>query len=169
MDNAGVENAPRLSLTRSYAVAPEKVWRAWVEPEALMQWFGPGETGSVTLAEVDLRVGGRYHFVFHTPDGEDHDVSGVYQEVIEHRRLAFTWAWRSTPERVSRVTIELRPIAAGTELSFLQEHFADVQARDAHEGGWLPTLAKLEAFLGAARSGSLGAAVTSAPFALNGS
>lgn len=139
----------QLGIVRSYPVGPEKVWRAWTDPEALMQWFGPGEPGSVTVAEVDLRVGGRYRIVFHTPDGEDHDVSGVYQEVIEPRRLVFTWAWKSTPERVSRVSIDLRPTAGGTELSFVHDRFFDLAARNAHEGGWLPSFTKLDSYLAA--------------------
>ena len=103
------EEPPRLSIHRSYPVAPEKVWRAWTDPQALTRWFGPGEPDSVTLAEVDLRVGGRYHVVFFTRDGEEHDVSGVYLKVVPQRKLVFSWAWKSTPARVSQVSIELRP------------------------------------------------------------
>jgi hypothetical protein len=50
---------PSLRLERRYEAAPEKVWRAWTDPQALTAWFGPGEANSVTLAEVDLRVGGQ--------------------------------------------------------------------------------------------------------------
>lgn len=141
------EEPPRLNIRRTYRVAPEKVWRAWTDPQALTRWFGPGEPDSVTLAEVDLRVGGRYHVVFFTRDGEEHDVSGVYLEVVPQRKLVFSWAWKSTPERVSQVGIELRPISGGTELSFVHERFFDRAARDGHEGGWLPTFTKLESFL----------------------
>ena len=70
-----------------YPVAPDKVWRAWTEPQALSHWFGPGDPDSVTRAELDLRVGGRLRISFRTQDGEEHDVSGVYQEVVENRRL----------------------------------------------------------------------------------
>ena len=63
-----------------------------------------------------MRAGGRYTIRFRTSDGEEHGVSGVYQEVEPQRRLSFTWAWQSTPERVSRVTIELQAQAGGCEL-----------------------------------------------------
>ena len=149
MPHARLQEPPKLSITRRYPVAPEKVWRAWTDPQALSRWFGPGGPDSVTRADMDVRVGGRYHIVFHTPDGEDHDVSGVYQEVVANRRLVFTWAWKSTPERVSQVSIELRPVPEGTELHFVHEMFFDQQARDNHERGWLPTFDKLEAFLSA--------------------
>jgi uncharacterized protein YndB with AHSA1/START domain len=146
MERAGLEQgAPRLAIVRRYPVAPEKVWRAWTDPQALVRWFGPGEPDSVTLAEIDLRVGGSYHVVFHTPDGEDHDVSGEYLEVDAPRRLVFSWAWKSTPERISRVALDLRAVAGGTELSFLHDRFFDLAARDNHERGWMPTSDKLEA------------------------
>jgi len=137
----------QLAITRTYPVAPEKVWRAWTDPQALIHWFGPGEPESVTVAETDVRAGGRYHIVFHTPDGEEHDVSGVYQEVEPNRRLVFSWAWKSTPERVSRVSLTLRPVAGGTELAFVHDRFFDVEARDRHAYGWGGCFEKLTAFL----------------------
>jgi uncharacterized protein YndB with AHSA1/START domain len=150
MERAELEqDRPRLSIVRTYPVAPEKVWRAWTDPQALARWFGPGEANSVTRADIDLRVGGRYHIVFHTPDCEDHDVSGVYQEVVLHRRLVFSWAWKSTPERVSRVSLDLRAVDGGTELSFLHDRFFDREARNNHERGWGGSFAKLDAFLAA--------------------
>ena len=136
-----------LRLSRSYNVAPEKVWRAWTEPQALSQWFGPGKAPSVTTAEIDLRVGGRYRIAFSTPDGDTHEVSGVYQEVVLHRRLVFTWAWRSTPERVSRVSIDLKPLANGCGLSFVHDRFFDATAHANHERGWMPFFDKLDEFL----------------------
>lgn len=140
-------DTPKLELRRHYPVSPDKVWRAWTDPAALTRWFGPGEPDSVVQADLDLRVGGRYHIAFTTPDGERHDVSGHYEAVEPHRRLAFTWAWKSTPQRVSRVVIELAPVGTGTDLAFLHERFFDQAARDSHEGGWLPTFVKLARFL----------------------
>jgi uncharacterized protein YndB with AHSA1/START domain len=149
MERPGLDEPAELCIRRHYPVAPEKVWRAWTDPQALICWFGPGEPDSVTLAEVDLRVGGRYHIVFHTPDGEDHDVSGVYQEVVPNRRLVFSWAWKSTPERVSRVSVELSTKGRGCELLFTHDRFFDRAARLNHERGWQPTFDKLEGFLAA--------------------
>lgn len=102
---------------------------------------------SVTRAELDVREGGRYHIAFRTPDGEEHDVSGVYQEVLPHSKLVFSWAWKSTPERVSRVTLLFCAIDGGTELDFLHERFFDRAARDNHARGWTGTFLKLDAVL----------------------
>jgi uncharacterized protein YndB with AHSA1/START domain len=75
------------------------------------------------------------------------EVCGVYQEVVRHSRLVFTWAFKSTPERVSRVSIELMPRGGGTELRFVHDHFYDEAARANHESGWLRGFANLDAML----------------------
>jgi uncharacterized protein YndB with AHSA1/START domain len=137
---------PRLSLVREFAAPPEAVWHAWTEPEALKRWFGP-DAGAVSLAQTDVRVGGRFHVVFKTLDGEQHDVSGAYREVVPNRKLVFTWAWISTPERISQVTLTFKPTRAGTELTLLHEQFFDMAARDGHERGWTGSMEKLARYL----------------------
>ena len=138
---------PSLTLKRRFAAAPEKVYAAWADPEKLVQWFGPGavEAGSVK-ADIDLRVGGRYRISFNT-NGEYNEVGGVYREVVPNERLVFSWAWHSTPERESLVTVSLKPDGAGTLLTFHHEQFVDVTARDNHERGWTELLGKLETYL----------------------
>jgi uncharacterized protein YndB with AHSA1/START domain len=146
----GTTGRPSLTLRRHYRVAPEKVWRAWTDPQALKLWFGPEEIVSVPVAEIDLRVGGRFRVVMQAADGQTHDVSGTYLEVEPHRKLVFSWAWRSTPERESRVTVHIAPDApdaGGCELVLLHEQFFDEAAREAHEHGWSGALAKLEGWL----------------------
>ena len=147
MAQSSTQDRPSLNITRHYAVHPEKVWRAWTEPQALSRWFGPADTQAVTRAELDVRVGGAWRIAFRTTDGQEHGVSGVYQQVEPPRRLSFTWAWQSTPERVSLVTIELEPVDGGCELRFRHDRFFDQQARDNHQRGWTGTFAKLDDFL----------------------
>jgi uncharacterized protein YndB with AHSA1/START domain len=147
MESTRQQEQAQVSISRNYRVTPEKVWRAWTDPQALSQWFGPGPTPSVTVAEIDLCVGGRYRIAFDTPDGNHHEVAGVYQEVVPNRRLVFTWAFKSTPERVSRVSIDLAPLADGTELRFVHDRFFDRQARDNHARGWPLFFDSLGAFL----------------------
>ena len=138
---------PSLTLKRRFAAAPEKVYAAWADPEKLVQWFGPGavEPGSVK-ADIDLRVGGHYRISFNA-NGQYNEVGGVYREVVPNERLVFSWAWYSTPERESLVTVSLKPDGAGTLLTFHHEQFVDVTARDNHERGWTELLGKLENFL----------------------
>jgi uncharacterized protein YndB with AHSA1/START domain len=114
----------------------------------LKQWFAPNDAFKVEVIEVDVRVGGRYRIKMNAPDGEVHDVSGVYREVVPNERLVFTWAWRTTPERESLVTVTLRPVGTGTALTLKHEQFFDESARDHHREGWIALLGRLEAALG---------------------
>ena len=139
---------PSLTLERHYPVAPEKVWRAWTDPQALSKWWGPGPGEPVSAAELDLRVGGRFRIVFGGPDGTAHECAGVYREVVPNRKLVFTWSWpRTTPERISVVTVEFKAAPQGTDLSFTHEQLFDEKVRDDHKRGWTGTLDKLGAFL----------------------
>ena len=142
---------PSLNLNRHYPVAPEKVWRAWTDPQAVKRWWGPTPGEPVSLAELDVRVGGRFRIVFGGPDGKLHECAGTYKEVVPNKKLVFTWSWpNTTPERISVVTIEFRAAGKGTDLVFKHEQLFDEKARDDHKRGWTGTLDKLDAFLKAA-------------------
>jgi uncharacterized protein YndB with AHSA1/START domain len=134
---------PSLTLKRRFDAAPEKVFSAWTDPKKLARWFCPLACDPV-LAETDARVGGRYRIVVRgRSDGEEHDVSGTFREVVPNRKLVFTWAWRTTPERESVVTVELARDGDGTLLTLTHEQFFDEAARDRHRSGWSPILDRL--------------------------
>ena len=137
---------PSLALRRKLPAPPDRCFRAWTDPEALKHWFGP-RANEVVLAETDPRVGGRYRLVLRSQGGEEREVSGEFREVVANRRLVFTWAWRSTPERQSLVTVEFVPAGDATALTLRQEEFADEEARDLHRQGWTASLGKLAAFV----------------------
>jgi uncharacterized protein YndB with AHSA1/START domain len=133
---------PSLTLKRRINAPPAKVYAAFTEPQTIARWFGPQGVDKVD-AETDLRVGGRYRIVMHM--GSDvHDVGGVYREIVPNERLVFSWAWKSTPERESLVTVTFKPDGAGTLLTLMHEQFFDADARDRHSQGWSGALDKLE-------------------------
>lgn len=136
---------PSLTLKRRLNAAPEKVYAAWTDPEKIARWFAPAQVkpGSVN-ADIDLRVGGRYRISFESADGEYSQVDGVYREVTPNARIAFSWAWHSTPERESQVTVSLQPDGGGTLLTLHHEQFFNEAARDGHAKGWSELLDKLE-------------------------
>lgn len=137
---------PSLTLKRRLNARPAKVFSAWTDPEKLAQWMGP-EGVEVKSAETDVRVGGRYRLVMLSPDCDEHDVSGTYREVVPDEKLVFTWAWKSTPEQESLVTLTFKPDGDGTLLTLLHEKFVDESVRDHHESGWTGALEKLERFV----------------------
>ena len=71
-------------------------------------------------------------------------MSGLYREVVPARKLVFSWAWQSTPERELQVTIDLKPDGDGTMLTLTHEQFFSEKARDDHRGGWNAALDNLE-------------------------
>jgi uncharacterized protein YndB with AHSA1/START domain/DNA-binding transcriptional ArsR family regulator len=146
--NAGIATQPSLTLTRRLNARPEKVYAAWTDPEKIARWFGPAQViaGSVR-AEIDLRGGGHYRIAFDMADGLHHQVGGVYRDVVPNRKLVFSWAWHSTPERESLVTVSLQPDGDGTLLTLHHEQLFDEAARDGHESGWIGTLDKLQIFI----------------------
>jgi uncharacterized protein YndB with AHSA1/START domain len=152
LEQARLAEKPSLVLTRFYPVEPEKVWRAWTDPQALKRWWGPGGADPVATAELDLRAGGRFRIVFGGAQGTANEVQGTYREVVPNRRLVFTWTWpRTTPERESVVTIELKKVPRGTELVFRHEQLFDESVREGHRRGWTESLVKLERLLLAER------------------
>jgi uncharacterized protein YndB with AHSA1/START domain len=136
---------PSLTLKRRLKAPPASVYAAWTDPEKVVKWFGP-DSGPVEQAEFDVRVGGRYAVTFRTENGEQHHVSGVYREVVPNQKLSFTWAWRSTPERESLVTVLIKPDGDGSLLTLNHEKFFNEKARDDHRHGWTGCLDKLVAY-----------------------
>lgn len=110
----------------------------------MIRWWGVTDHEKTPIAETDLRIGGRFRVQFWTPDGEQHCVGGVYREIVPDRKLVFSWAWQSTPERESQVTLDLKPDTDGTILTLTHEQFFDEKARDDHRRGWTRALDNLE-------------------------
>ena len=69
MEQASLAENPSLTLSRSYPVPPQSVWRAWTDAEAIKRWWGPGGDDAVSFADLDVREGGRFRIVFGGADG----------------------------------------------------------------------------------------------------
>jgi uncharacterized protein YndB with AHSA1/START domain len=79
----------QLVITRSFAAPAALVYDAMTNPDHIRQWWGAGH-GEVTICEVDLRVGGRWHFAQVTPAGEEVSFSGEYRELDPPGRIVHT-------------------------------------------------------------------------------
>jgi uncharacterized protein YndB with AHSA1/START domain len=142
--NADPAARPSLTFKRRINASPETVFAAWIDPQKVIRWFGRPDARPDTLrAEIDPRVGGEFRFSFST-ESEYYEVGGVYREVVPNRRLVFSWAWHSTPERESQVTVALEPDGDGTLLTLSHEQLFDLAARDGHARGWSVGLERME-------------------------
>ena len=100
-----------LRLERSIAADIADVFDAWVNPETLVQWWGP-EGFSILEHDIDARPGGAWTTTMLSPEGTRHVVSGVYREIDRPSRLVFTWRWTQddgTPGHETEVTVTFEP------------------------------------------------------------
>jgi uncharacterized protein YndB with AHSA1/START domain len=79
----------RLVITKTFSAPASLVFEAMTNPEHIRQWWGAGH-GEVTTCEVDLRVGGRWHFAQATGDGQEVSFSGEYLEIDPPGHLVHT-------------------------------------------------------------------------------
>ena len=134
-----------LRIVRTIDAPREKVFRAWTTPEELKRWSAPGDL-IVPVAEVDLRVGGRFRIDMEAPDGTVHRATGTYQEVDTPKRLVYTFRWEESPSMPEMlITVEFVAQGQQTEVHFTHEGFPTDKARADHEEGWTSCLDKLSA------------------------
>ena len=133
--------SPSLTIKRRFNASPARVFAAWTDPEKMSRWMGPPDVVRV-IAENDPRVGGGYRIQMIMAN-DVHDVSGIYREILPNEKLVFTWAWKSTPERQSLVTVTVKPDGDGAIMTLLHEQFFDETARDNHNKGWTAIMDRL--------------------------
>jgi uncharacterized protein YndB with AHSA1/START domain len=135
-----------LVARRVVPAPPADVFAAWTEPKHLLRWWGPvGVT--LTSADIDLRVGGRYRLVNRYDDGTVLPITGVFEVIDWPRQLTFTWAHEPVDEATehTRVTVSFEAREGGTEVVVMHEGFLSHDTRDAHEVGWRQCLDGLAA------------------------
>ena len=76
-------------ITRTFAAPRRLVWEAMSKPEYVRRWYGLAVL-SLTVCEIDHRVGGAWRFVLRAPDGSEHGFSGVYREIVAPERVVYT-------------------------------------------------------------------------------
>ena len=136
-----------LTLVRRIAARPSIVFEAMTTSEGLAAWFGPDDL-PVVHSQAEVRVGGAYRVRFRRFDGSEHEACGEFLEIVPPRRIVMSWRWAlggvaEERDRTSRVEVELRPIAGGTELTFTHAALWDEASAQSHTGGWTGALDKL--------------------------
>jgi uncharacterized protein YndB with AHSA1/START domain len=149
------QSATAVHVRRTVAAAPERVYRAWLDPGLIVKWFAPGSY-TVGKAEVDERIGGRLS-IWHR-DGDGNDVGGSESEILElvpAERIVLDWQFvgpdRTTdPALATRLTVTFTATPDGTDVDLTHDRLDGV--RDRHpfiaenvEPGWESALDNLVA------------------------
>ena len=136
-----------LRLHRVLRATPERVYRAFIDPDAMVKWLPPnGFTGKVH--DMDAEVGGTYKMSFtNFTTGKSHSFGGRFLELKPHERIRYTDQFDdpNLPGEIN-VTVMLKSTPFGTELNVVQEGVPDVIPAEACYLGWqesLTLLAKL--------------------------
>ncbi len=126
-------------ITRRFDAPARRVYEAWTNPELVRRWWVRNEGETMTVCDIDLRVGGSWRYVTRVPSGDEFGFHGTYLEIVPNERLVTTEVFEGYPdgEAVNTWTVDERD--GVTTLSVLVRH-SSVENRDGHlnsgmEGG----------------------------------
>ena len=120
----------QILITREFAAPRHLVYRAWTTPELIKRWW-PAKRGKMTVAEVDLRVGGRWRYVMIADGGLEVAFHGEYREIVPNERLVSTEVFELVPDAEAVDTLTLTEQGGRTTLTVLVQHQTRAH-RDAH-------------------------------------
>lgn len=87
----------QIRITREFDAPKRLVYKAYTTPELVKRWWS-AKRGTVTVADIDLRVGGKWRFVMVTDDGMEVAFHGEYREIVPNERLVSTEAYEGMPD-----------------------------------------------------------------------
>ena len=123
-------SSTEILITREFDAPRHLVYKAWTTPELIKRWWS-AKRGKVTVAEVDLRVGGTWRFVMVADGGFEVAFHGEYREIIENERIVNTEVYEAMPDGEALNIVTFTEQHGRTTLSILVQH--SVQAhRDMH-------------------------------------
>ncbi len=125
-----------IRLHRVFKTTPERLYKAFINPEAMVKWLPPnGFTGKVD--KMDARVGGSYHMSFtNFSTGSSHSFGGEYLELVPNKRIVHTDRFDAGLVGTMTVTIEIKKVMVGAELNVTQEGVPDAIPAEACYLGW---------------------------------
>ena len=139
-----------VTITRIFDAPRELVFRAWTDPKQMAQWWGP-KCFTNPVCELDPRVGGAWRIVMRSPDGIEYPCGGVYREIVELERLAFTNIATDNdgnPILDGFTIVTFAEHGGGTKLTLETRAVALVAYAAAYlagmEAGWTQSLERLE-------------------------
>lgn len=131
-------------LHRVFAAKPEKLYRAFLDADAMAKWLPP-DGFTCKVHHFDAKVGGTFKMSFmNFTTGTSHSFGGEYLELVPHERIRYSDRFDdpSLPGEM-RVTVSLRPVSVGTEVNIEQDGVPDVIPLEACYIGWQQSLMSL--------------------------
>jgi uncharacterized protein YndB with AHSA1/START domain len=143
-------NDKEFVLTRTLNAPRQLVFEAWTTPEHVRRWWGC-DAMTMSICDIDLRVGGAWRYVLRTPTGEEHGFGGTYREIIRPERLVYTFIYDAYPDNAALNTVLFEDRDGRTQVTETVRH-QTTEARDAHfqsgvEAGAREVYARLEDLL----------------------
>ncbi|MCA1672396.1 MAG: SRPBCC family protein [Actinobacteria bacterium] len=137
----------QILITREFNAPKHLVYKAWTTPELIKRWWS-GDRGEVTIAEVDLRVGGTWRYVMVANEGFEVAFHGEYREIVPNERIVSTEVYEGMPEGEAVDTLTCTEKDGRTTVTILVQHSSQ-EHRDAHinsgmEGGLQEAMDHLE-------------------------
>jgi uncharacterized protein YndB with AHSA1/START domain len=120
----------QILITREFNAPKELVYRAWTTPELVKRWWN-AKRGEVTIAEIDLRVGGVWRYVMVTDDGFEVGFHGEFREIVPNERVVATEVYEGMPDAEAVNTVTFDEEDGRTTLTILVQHMSK-EHRDAH-------------------------------------
>jgi uncharacterized protein YndB with AHSA1/START domain len=120
----------QILITREFAAPKHLVYKAWTTPELIKRWWSANR-GEVTIAKVDLRVGGMWRYVMIAEGGFEVGFHGEYREIVPNERIVSTEVFEGMPDAEAVNTLTLTEKAGRTTLSVLVQHKTKAH-RDTH-------------------------------------
>jgi uncharacterized protein YndB with AHSA1/START domain len=120
----------QILITREFDAPKHLVYKAWTTPELVKRWWS-GDRGAVTIAEIDLRVGGMWRYVMVADGGFEVAFHGEYREIVPNERIVSTEVYEGMPEGEALNTLTLTEVDGRTTLTILVQHTSK-EDRDAH-------------------------------------
>ena len=142
-------DVPLIRIVREFDAPPEKVFRAHVDPELVVQWLGPRSV-TMQVEHYDARTGGSYRYV-HTSGGQQYAFHGSFHEV-RPGRIVQTFTWEGDPDGVALETLTFEDMGDGRTRLHAQSLCDSFESRDGWlrsgmDGGMNQGYAKLDALL----------------------
>ena len=120
---------PTIEITREFDAPPERVFRAYTEPDLVVQWLGPRRL-AMRIETYDARTGGSYRYVHRDADGTEYGFHGVFHEVRPTDRIVQTWTFEGYPDGVSLETATFEDLGGRTRVR-TRSLVESLEARDA--------------------------------------